>query len=48
MPGFDKAGIDRVRRIEGQVWAITIEIVDERYCIDNLHQFGAVKPALPR
>lgn len=38
--------VNRLRRIEGQVRGIAQMIIDDRYCIDILHQLQAVKSAL--
>lgn len=38
--------INRLKRIEGQVRGISQMVVDDRYCIDILHQVQAVKSAL--
>ena len=40
--------VDRLRRVEGQVRAISQMVEDDRYCIDILHQLQAVKSALAR
>jgi len=42
------ATINRLRRIEGQVRGLQRMMEDDRYCIDILHQFQAVKAALAR
>lgn len=45
----DRSGtINRLKRIEGQVRGLQQMLADERYCIDILHQFQAVKAALTR
>jgi len=45
----DRSGtINRLKRIEGQVRGLQQMLADERYCIDILHQFQAVKAALAR
>ncbi|WP_260926596.1 metal-sensitive transcriptional regulator [Novosphingobium sp. 9] len=38
--------INRLKRIEGQVRGLQQMLVDQRYCIDVLHQLQAVKAAL--
>lgn len=40
--------INRLKRIEGQVRGIAQMVVDDRYCIDILHQVQAVKAALAK
>ena len=40
--------INRLKRIEGQVRGISQMIIDDRYCIDILHQVQAVKSALAK
>ena len=40
--------VDRLRRVEGQVRGISQMVEDDRYCIDILHQWQAVKSALAR
>ena len=40
--------INRLKRIEGQVRGISQMVVDDRYCIDILHQVQAVKSALAK
>lgn len=40
--------INRLKRIEGQVRGISQMVVDDRYCIDILHQVQAVKAALAK
>ena len=40
--------INRLRRIEGQVRGLQQMLADDRYCIDILHQFQAVRAALAR
>ena len=42
------SSINRLKRIEGQVRGISQMIVDDRYCIDILHQVQAVKSALAK
>lgn len=45
----DRTGtINRLKRIEGQVRGLQQMLADDRYCIDILHQFQAVKAALAR
>ncbi len=45
----DRSGtINRLKRVEGQVRGLQQMLVDDRYCIDILHQFQAVKAALSR
>jgi len=45
----DRSGtINRLKRIEGQVRGLQQMLADDRYCIDILHQFQAVKAALAR
>ena len=45
----DRSGtINRLKRVEGQVRGLQQMLADERYCIDILHQFQAVKAALNR
>lgn len=45
----DRSGtINRLKRIEGQVRGLQQMLADDRYCIDILHQFQAVKAALTR
>lgn len=45
----DRSGtINRLKRIEGQVRGLQQMLGDDRYCIDILHQFQAVKAALAR
>lgn len=38
--------LNRLNRIEGQVRGVKQMLVDDRYCIDILHQVQAVKAAL--
>jgi DNA-binding FrmR family transcriptional regulator len=40
------AVLNRLNRIEGQVRGIRQMVLDDRYCIDILHQLQAVKAAL--
>jgi DNA-binding FrmR family transcriptional regulator len=40
--------LNRLKRIEGQVRGIAQMVVDDRYCIDVLHQVQAVKAALAK
>lgn len=42
---FDKE-IARMRRIEGQARGIAKMLEEDRYCIDILHQMGAMEAAL--
>ncbi|MBS7669994.1 metal-sensitive transcriptional regulator [Croceicoccus gelatinilyticus] len=42
------AVVNRLRRIEGQVRGVAQMVVDDRYCIDILHQVQAIKVALGR
>ncbi len=46
MPKDRSNTVNRLKRIEGQVRGISQMVVDERYCIDILHQVQAVKAAL--
>ena len=46
MPKDRSQTVNRLKRIEGQVRGITQMVVDDRYCIDILHQVQAVKAAL--
>lgn len=43
-----EAILNRLGRIEGQVRGVRQMVADDRYCIDILHQFQAVKAALAR
>ncbi len=43
-----KPTLNRLRRIEGQVRGVAQMVVDDRYCIDILHQVQAVKSALAK
>lgn len=38
--------LNRLNRIEGQVRGVKQMVVDDRYCIDILHQVQAVRAAL--
>ena len=40
--------INRLKRIEGQVAGIRRMVESETYCVEVLHQFGAVQGALSR
>jgi len=40
--------INRLKRIEGQVRGLQQMLADDRYCIDILHQFQAVKTAIAK
>ena len=40
--------LNRLKRIEGQVRGVAQMVVDDRYCIDILHQVQAVKSALAK
>lgn len=40
--------LNRLKRIEGQVRGVAQMVVDDRYCIDVLHQVQAVKAALAK
>jgi DNA-binding FrmR family transcriptional regulator len=40
--------LDRLRRIEGQVKGLIRMVNDERYCVDILTQFRAVRAALKK
>jgi len=40
--------LNRLKRIEGQVRGVTQMVMDDRYCIDILHQVQAVKAALSK
>ena len=42
----EKALLNRLNRIEGQIRGIKNMVEDERYCIDILNQVSAVKAAL--
>ena len=42
------AVLNRLKRIEGQVRGVAQMVADERYCIDILQQFQAVKAALAK
>lgn len=45
----DRSGtINRLKRIEGQVRGLQRMVEEERYCIEILQQFQAVKAALAR
>ena len=49
MPGYDDDKtriVNRLRRVEGQVHAITQMVEDDRYCIDVLTQIAAANSAL--
>ncbi|PZT90103.1 MAG: transcriptional regulator [Citromicrobium sp.] len=46
--GENKAILNRLRRVEGQVRGVAQMVEDDRYCIDILHQLQAVKSALAR
>lgn len=46
MPKDRSHTVNRLKRIEGQVRGISQMVVDDRYCIDILHQVQAVKAAL--
>lgn len=46
MPKDRSQTVNRLKRIEGQVRGISQMVVDDRYCIDILHQVQAVKSAL--
>ncbi|MFN3620842.1 metal-sensitive transcriptional regulator [Sphingorhabdus sp.] len=46
MPTNRSQTVNRLKRIEGQVRGISQMVVDDRYCIDILHQVQAVKSAL--
>ena len=46
MPKDRSNTINRLKRIEGQVRGISQMVIDDRYCIDILHQVQAVKSAL--
>lgn len=41
-----KLALDRLKRIEGQVRGLQKMIEEDRYCVDVLHQLGAVEGAL--
>ena len=46
MPGYDDDKtriVNRLRRVEGQVHAITQMVEDDRYCIDVLTQIAAAR-----
>ena len=47
-PDRKTAKVNRFSRIAGQVQGIAQMVLDERYCIDILHQIQAVKSALAR
>ena len=40
--------VNRLKRIEGQVRGLQQMLIDDRYCIDILHQMQAVKSALAK
>lgn len=40
--------IKRLRKIEGQVRGVSKMVEEERYCIEILHQFQAIKAALSK
>ena len=44
--GPNKAVLNRLSRIEGQVRGLAQMVEEDRYCIDILQQFQAVKAAL--
>ena len=46
MPKDRSQTVNRLKRIEGQIRGISQMVVDDRYCIDILHQVQAVKSAL--
>lgn len=46
MPKDRSNTVNRLKRIEGQVRGIAQMVVDDRYCIDILHQVQAVRSAL--
>lgn len=46
MPKERSNTVNRLKRIECQVRGISQMVVDDRYCIDILHQVQAVKSAL--
>jgi DNA-binding FrmR family transcriptional regulator len=46
MPKDRSNTVNRLKRIEGQVRGISQMVIDDRYCIDILHQVQAVKSAL--
>lgn len=46
--GDQKAILNRLKRVEGQVRGIAKMIEDDRYCIDVLQQMQAVKSALSK
>lgn len=46
--GENKAVLNRLKRIEGQVRGVAQMVEEDRYCIDILHQLQAVKSALAK
>ena len=46
--GPNKAVLNRLSRIEGQVRGLAQMVEEDRYCIDILQQFQAVKAALAK
>ena len=42
------AKLNRLKRIEGQVRGVAQMVEDDRYCMDILHQIGAIKSALAK
>jgi DNA-binding FrmR family transcriptional regulator len=40
--------LNRLNRIEGQVRGVKQMVVDDRYCIDILHQVQAIRAALAK
>lgn len=48
MAGDDKATINRLNRISGQVRGVAQMVEDGRYCIDILNQLQAIKSALAK
>jgi DNA-binding FrmR family transcriptional regulator len=47
-PERKRTKANRFKRIAGQVQGIANMVLDDRYCIDILHQIQAVKSALAR
>ena len=46
IPSPDRATVNRLQRIAGQVHGVARMIEEDRYCIDILTQLAAVKSAL--
>ncbi|RGP39983.1 Copper-sensing transcriptional repressor CsoR [Altererythrobacter insulae] len=48
MAKHNKATLNRLKRIEGQVRGVAQMVEEDRYCMDILHQVAAVKSALAK